>query len=375
VTDPNVDYPAAGVGRLGTAAAWISAVCCLPYLFLKVVWTLDIPVGITDRSVLDSSGWMASNAVMAVIELAGLLLVLALVRPWARRVPPWTLLFPVWVGTGLLFEIVVGALLVGLFSHPPQTSSGSTDLGGFQPWVFVLVYSSFAGQGVALAIAFASHVRARWGRLLGERTGEVVERRTSRRRSWPETHLAEIAQALAGMALVVAVVCGYWAAGGSFGLTGTKRDPSWALQASGVAGAVTAVVGLLGLAGRWGQHTRFWLPVALTWLGSGALAAFDGLNLLLLVFGLGGSEVGWSLLDTVLLGKVLIGVLTGALGVLAVTAAAKQTGKPGGNSPPPSTGGNDGASVDASIQPMPASLRRIVSERLRVRGGLISRTF
>ena len=205
----------AGVGRLGRAAAWISAVCCLPYLFLKVVWALDLPVGIADRSVLDSNGWVAGNAVMAVIELAGLLLVLALVRPAARRLPAWLLLFPVWVGTGLLFEIVVGAALAGLFSATSQASSGPADSGGFEPWVFVLVYSSFAGQGIALAIAFASHVRARWGRLLGERTGDVVERRASRLRSWPETHLNEVAKALAAMAVAVGVVCAYWAAGGS----------------------------------------------------------------------------------------------------------------------------------------------------------------
>ena len=69
------------VGRLGTVAAWISAICCLPYLFLKVVWTLDIAIGINDRSVLHSNGWVAGNALMAVIDLAGLVLVLALVRP------------------------------------------------------------------------------------------------------------------------------------------------------------------------------------------------------------------------------------------------------------------------------------------------------
>ena len=50
----------------------------------------------------------------------------------------------------------------------------STDLGGIQPWVYVMVYAAFAGQGAALAIAFACHVRARWGRLLGERTDEVL---------------------------------------------------------------------------------------------------------------------------------------------------------------------------------------------------------
>ena len=178
MTDADVPDRAAGVGRLGTAAAWISAACCLPYLVLKVAWTAGLPVGITDRSVLHGHGWAAANALMAAIELAGLLLVLALTRPWARRVPAWLLLFPVWVGTGLLFRVVAGTALMALFARPSQASGGS--LGGFQPWVFVMVYASFAGQGAALAIAFACYVRARWGPLLGERTGQVVARRTAR---------------------------------------------------------------------------------------------------------------------------------------------------------------------------------------------------
>jgi hypothetical protein len=334
MTDAKAPDRAAGVGRLGTAAAWISAVCALPYLVLKVVWTLGMPVGITDRSLLDSKGWVAENALMAVIQLAGLLLVLALIQPWARRIPAWLPLFPVWVGTGLLFQVSVGAVLVGLFSPPSQASSGST--AGIQPWVFVMVYSAFAGQGVALAVAFACHVRSRWGRLLGERTGEVVARRTARVRSWPEDHLTEAAEAVAGMAVAVALVFGYWAAGGSFGLSGSQPHPSLALQASRVAGAVIAVVGLLGLAGRWGRQTRFWLPAALTWVGSGAMAAFDGLNLVLnqlfVIFGTDASDPGWSLTDTVLVIKVVIGVLAAAVGALAVTAAAKDNQKPAGTS-------------------------------------------
>jgi hypothetical protein len=323
--DAKVPSRAAGIGRLGAAAAWISAICCLPYLVLKVVWTAGLPVGIADRSVLHIHGWAAANALMAAIELAGLLLVLALTRPWARRWPTWLLLFPVWVGTGLLFRVVVGAALAGLSLPSSHTSGGS--LGGFQPWVFVMVYASFAGQGAALAIAFACYVRARWGRLLGERTGEVVARRAARVRSWPEDHLAELAEAVAGLAVAVAAVFCYWAVGGSFGLSGAQPHPSWALEVSGVAGAVIAVAGLLGLAGRWGHQTRFWLPVALAWVGSGSLAAFDGLELMLnqlfLMSGTGASEPGWSLADTVLVIEVVIGVLCAAVGALAVTAAAK----------------------------------------------------
>ena len=313
-----------GVGRLGTAAVWIAAACCLPYLMFKVLWTFGLPVGIADESVLDDSGWVAANALMALVQLAAVGLVLALTRPWARRWPAWLLLFPAWVGTGLLLQVVLGAMLTGLFS-PPSEDSGM-DTGEVEPWVFVVVYAGFAGQGVALAIAFACHVKARWGRLLGVRTGDVLARRTARVRSWPENHLAEIAQTLAVMAAAMAVIFLYWAAGGSFGLSGAEPDVPWGMQASRAAGAVIAVVGLLGLAGRWGQQTRFWLPAALAWLGSGALAGFDGfvlaLTQLFVISGADPSEAGWSLIDTVVAIKVVIGLLAAAVGALAVTAAA-----------------------------------------------------
>ena len=63
----NADGQRGGVGRLGTAAAVISAVCCLPYLVLKVAWTFDVPIGIADRSVLHDTGWAAANAVMGAL--------------------------------------------------------------------------------------------------------------------------------------------------------------------------------------------------------------------------------------------------------------------------------------------------------------------
>ena len=309
------------VGRLGRGAAWISAIGALPYLALKVLWTFDVPVGIADRSVLDSGGWVAANALMAVVELAGLLLVLGLTRSWARRAPTWLLLFPVWVGTGLLFQVVVGAALMGVSS---ASSGESADTGEFQPWVFAIVYPSFAVQGVALAIAFASHVRARWGRLLSERTGTVIACRAAGVRSWPERRLAGMAEAVAGMAAAVAVVCAYWAAGGSFGDSRVSLDAPWGMNASRAAGAVIAAAGLLGLAGRWGERTPFWLPMSLTWVGSGALAAFDGLAAVLasLLRGTDASAPAWGLTDTVLVIKVVIGLLAGVLGALAVAAAA-----------------------------------------------------
>lgn len=328
-SDAKPATPAPALGRLGTAAAWTAAVCCLPYLVLKVIWTLGTPVGLTDRSLLHSSGWVSSNALMAVVQLAGLLLVLALVRPWGRRLPAWLLVVPVWVGTGLLFQVAVGAVLLAVFSPAAQATSGST--GGIESWVFGLVYASFAVQGAALAVAFACYARARWGRLLGRRTGEVLPAQTAPTGSWPANHLAGMAQAVAGMAVAVAVVYAYWAAGGSFGLAATQPHPSAAMQATRAAGAVIAAVGLLGLAGRWGQQTRLWLPVVLTWVGSSALAAFDGFTFALnrlFVLGTDVSVPGWTLADTALVIEVVIGVLAAAVGALAVSAAAKDHRKP-----------------------------------------------
>jgi hypothetical protein len=303
------------VGRLGRAAAWISAIGAVPYLVLKLLWTFDVPLGIADRSVLDSGDWVAANALMAMVELVGLLLVLCLTRPWARRVPTWLLLFPVWVGTGLLFQVVLGAALAGASA---ASSSGSVDTGEIQPWVYLVVYPSFAVQGAALAIAFSSHVRARWGGMLTERSGAVISRRTVRARSWAQRHLTQLAEAAAGMAVAMARVCGYWAAGGSLGPSRMLSDVPWEMHASRAFGAVIAAVGLLGLAGGWGQRTSFWVPTALTWVGSGAVAAFDGLALFASVLlGADASAPAWSPTDTLLVVKVMTGLVAGVLVALA----------------------------------------------------------
>ena len=52
------------------------------------------------------------------------------------------------------------------------------------------------------------------------------------------------------------------------------------------------------------------------------------LNQLFLTFGTNASEPGWSLMYTVVVIKVPIGVLAAAVGALAVTAAAKENQKP-----------------------------------------------
>jgi hypothetical protein len=203
---------------------------------------------------------------------------------------------------------------------------------GIQPWVYVMVYAAFAVQGAALAVAFACYVRARWGQLLGERTGDLLARPSAQVRPWPESHLPQMAEVVAAMTVAVTLVCAYWAAGGSIGLSDARPHDSFGMQAARVAGAVIAAAGLFALAGRWGHRARFWLPAALTWIGSGALAAFDSLTLvtnrLFSMFGTALPEPDWAPIDTVLVIKAAIGVLAAAVGGLAATAAAKNNQKP-----------------------------------------------
>lgn len=311
------------MGRLGVAAAWLSAGCALPYLFIKVAWAVGVPVGVTDRGLLNDPGWVAANALMAVVELVGVLLVVVITRPWSLRLPAWLVLFPAWMGTGLLFLVVVASALTGLVA----SFGGGTgiDPGGLRPWVFVLVYAGFTGQGVALAIAFGCYVRARWGRLLEARTGDVLAR--------PHAALAGAAVGLAVLAVVFVGVFGYWAAGGEHGLpTGSAHLP-WENSAVRAVGALIAAAGMLGLSGRWGRRTRCWLPLTLAWVGSGSLAAFDGLNLVLgrlIGFGFGGGASPWGLYDTVQVVEVATGVLAAAVAAAVITGAS--AARPGGTS-------------------------------------------
>jgi hypothetical protein len=280
------------VGRLGTLTAWIAAACCLPYFVLKVLWTVGIPAGVADASELDAAGWAAANALMALVQLVGLALVISLARPWAQRLPAWLLLFPAWVGIGLLFQVAVGATLVG------ASSPASSDFGVFEPWVFLMVYASFAGEGVALAIVFVCYARARWGALLGTRTASVGAPR----------------QRLDVVAAMTVVVCLVW-----FVLA---TGSAVAARVPQVVAALAAAAGLIALSGRWGRQTRLWVPVILVWVGSGALAGFDGLvltlNHLLGRLLIGGSGPAWRLTETLATIKVLTGVVAAVVGVLAI---------------------------------------------------------
>lgn len=159
------------------------------------------------------------------------------------------------------------------------------------------VYAAFAGQGAALAIAFACHVRGQVALAVGRayRRGRREARQSG---------------------------CGR-------GRRLTSRRRGGRCRDGCRGGARLFVLG-----------GRRLVRVLRLGVGSGAVAAFDGLSLVpdqfFLVFGTDASVPGWSLTDTVMVIKVVIGALAAAVGALAVIAAAKDTVKPAaGRQPQP----------------------------------------
>ncbi|MFJ9521139.1 hypothetical protein ACIRPK_23170 [Kitasatospora sp. NPDC101801] len=266
-----MDLTSAGALRRGLCAATVAAT--LPYLTVKLLWLCGSTVGFTDRADLpvgDDALWLA-NLITFGMDAVALLLALAFVRPWGRRVPVGLLVFPMWVATGLLGTLVVelplifGAQLV-LGGEPPATAQG-----WLQPWVFVLVYGGFVLQGLTLITGFVLHARERWAALLGGRIGDL-----------PRTATLRLQQVLscvaAGLALPVAAAKLYWALGGDRGLPLSFQDGPQ--RPTRIIAGVTAVLLLaagaafLRLAFRLGPDRPLRPTLVTAWLAAGAVFAW-----------------------------------------------------------------------------------------------------
>ncbi|MER5864897.1 hypothetical protein [Kitasatospora sp. NPDC002040] len=211
--DPN----SAGALRRGLCAA--AVVATLPYLTLKLLWLCGSTVGVADRAEAlfeDGALWVA-NLVTFGMDSVALLLALAFVRPWGRRIPVGLLVFPMWVATGLLGSLVLElpVLLGAELLLPQEAPAAQQDW--LQPWVFVLVYGGFALQGLALIAGFALHARERWADLLGSRIGELPVTATHRLRQ-------VLVWVAAGLALPLAAAELYRALGGGYGLPQSVLD-------------------------------------------------------------------------------------------------------------------------------------------------------
>ncbi|APY88952.1 hypothetical protein DCW30_33800 [Streptomyces alfalfae] len=268
------------LSRLRRALRCAALAACVPYLSLKVAWIAGSRPGIPEGStLLDHRALMIfANGLTVLMDGAVVVLVLLLTRPWGTRTPARFLVPPMWAATGLLVPIMAGFPLTQLVrAFDGGLGGGSGDGGGaaepfLDEWVFGVVYTGFIVQGIALGCLFVLYARDRWGHLWRGRLGDLPRGHGRARRA--------TALAAALLALCPAALHLLWATGATTGLSAARieeRGTDFAvLEALNALYLAVAVAGGLLLACGWRPALPVKVPLALAWLGSGAVGCWGG---------------------------------------------------------------------------------------------------
>ncbi len=247
--------------RVQRFAGFSAALAMLPYLIVKVVWTVDgLRGGGLSDGVWSELDWAVINALTVVMSGLAVLLGLALAQPWGRRLPGGLLLVPAWIGAGFLVPLL--PLMPVLFL---LTTGGTRTAGSDDPVLpareVALVSLSFAGFALGVAIALPLYVLRRWPQALQGRPAGSPAGRAA-------------ATVTAAVAAVLGLAQLFWALGGTLGLNQAalgERDAQWHLL-TGNSGlwALVAGYGIVAVTHR-GAGGR---TLLLTWVASGFLFAW-----------------------------------------------------------------------------------------------------
>ncbi|MEV6905443.1 hypothetical protein [Amycolatopsis sp. NPDC051071] len=232
----------------------------LPYLTLKASWVTGGDLGLRDPSFVDSGLMRFANLLTGGMDVVAVVLALAFTYSWGRRIPAPLVLFPIWIGTGLLAPIVLNLPVIVADLTKPEL-----DEMPLENWVWAVVYGGFAWQGVLLLTAFVLYARDRWWFVV---TGTV------RPGSIGVTGGLGIAAALGAATAHV-----FW----SFSTGGMSA------RGQDVVVAVLAVLAAIALATV--SRGRFWPRLVLVWTGAGAMAG-SGAWALFSAFGMSASGLG-----------------------------------------------------------------------------------
>ncbi|MFH9871372.1 hypothetical protein ACH4NT_35530 [Streptomyces lydicus] len=290
---------------------------CVPYLTLKIAWIAGSRIGIPEGSALrrDGNSLMALNALTVLMDAAVIALAFLLTRPWGQRVPSWLLALPMWCATGLLAPIVAvfpaQTLAAAVRGGPPGAGGGSPDA-LLAPWVWSLVYTGFIVQALALGTLFVLYARERWAHLWRGRIGTLPDSPTRSARRLT-------AAAVAVLSLLPATTHLLWASGSTTGLNAARAaatDLDSRLNDAGyVLFALLTAVGALTLGYGRSRHVPLLLPLAATWIGSGALAGWGGwLTLTTLSVSAGDPKLPSPLLSLTYAVQVIVGMLVAVAG-------------------------------------------------------------
>ena len=91
---------------------------------------------------------------------------LALIQPWGRRIPAWSVVIVGGAATGLLAPILLGLPLGSLLQVAVEGALTSGGEGNLEGWTFAVIYGGFGLMALALAVLLALYAEHRWGRLL-----------------------------------------------------------------------------------------------------------------------------------------------------------------------------------------------------------------
>jgi hypothetical protein len=176
--------------------------------------------------------------------------------------------------------------------------------------VYVVVYIEFVGLGIGLMLAFFLYSKTRWAETL---------RSTTRAFQPGATHDVQVL--LANAAALVAVALGglylAWAFGATVGLREGARRTLFGSLINGIDGALMmgAAAGVLMMVRRIGGRVPFWLPLAMTWVGTGSMFGW-GLWQLINVLGrtaIMRGVAGTALVNLAGLLRLVVGLVMGLL--------------------------------------------------------------
>ncbi|MFD8330182.1 hypothetical protein [Streptomyces lydicus] len=292
-------------------------IACVPYLALKIAWIAGSRIGIPEGSALrrDSNSLMALNALTVLMDTAVIALAFLLTRPWGQRVPSWLLALPMWGATGLLAPIVTvfpaQTLAAAVRGGSPGDGGGSPDA-LLAPWVWSLVYTGFIVQALALGTLFVLYAGERWAHLWRGRIGALPDSPTRSARRLT-------AAAVAVLSLLPATTHLLWASGSTTGLNAARAaatDLDSRLNDAGyVLFALLTAVGALALGYGRSRRVPLLLPLAATWIGSGALAGWGGwLTLTTLSVSAGDPKLPSPLLSLTYAVQMIVGMLVAVAG-------------------------------------------------------------
>lgn len=246
--------------RIRRALAVGAVLATLPYSVLKIAWLSGSRIGLTDPSFGTSNTMHLLNGATLCPDLVAL--ALALMFFAGARAPKWFVLPAMWVGYGLLGQLVVllaPMLLVQVLTTPAHSAGAASPI---EPWVYGVVYTGFSGLGLCLLPAFAIHAWQQWGR----------------ERGWG-ARLADIRHGQLPMPPTVLT--------GSVALALALRSGAVGSTRSAVGFAADALIGLLAVAAicadSTGRPSRLPLlaPLATVWIASGAWVAWGVYDLVL----------------------------------------------------------------------------------------------